>query len=248
MRCEPVAPASDTIATAVKDGYSALSDHVTKDRATTRSREIAYEAVKSAILHGVLPPRERLIEERLGEALGLSRTPVREALAILEHEGLIESVPYKGLIVRRITVAEFLQMFEALGVIEAALAQAAIHNATPDDVLAMETILDRAERTIPDDVARHLDACREFQQRLGDCARNPYLTRMLLSIEERSDIYLLHTKQHLPAERMLAAVQDRRAILEAVRSGDAAAAARAAQAHAEAIRVRWRDHYVHDET
>jgi DNA-binding FadR family transcriptional regulator len=112
----------------------------------------------------------------------------------------------------------------------------------------MATILDRAEQTIPDDVAGHLDACREFQQRLGDCARNPYLTRMLLSIEERSDIYLLHTQHYLPPERMLAAVHDRRAILDAVRSGDAASAARAALAHAEAIRVRWRDHYVHDET
>jgi DNA-binding GntR family transcriptional regulator len=243
-----VDPPPGNLATAVKDGYSALGEHVTKDRAVTRSREIAYEAVKSAILRGVLPPRERLIEERLGEALGLSRTPVREALAILEHEGLIESIPYKGLMVRRITVGEFLQMYEALGTIEAALAQAAVHHATPDDVQAMATILDRAERTIPDDVAGHLDACREFQQRLGDCARNPYLTRMLLSIEERSDIYLLHTQHHLPAERMLAAVHDRRAILEAVRSGDAASAARAAQVHAEAIRVRWRDLYVHDET
>jgi DNA-binding GntR family transcriptional regulator len=244
-----VDPDRGSVATVpTRDSYSALGEHVTRDRAIMRSREIAYEAVKRAILRGVLPPRERLIEERLGEALGVSRTPVREALAILEHEGLIESIPYKGLMVKRITVGEFLQMYEALGVVEAALAQEAVHHATADDVRAMAAILDEAERSIPDDVAGHLAACREFQQRLGECARNPYLTKMLVSIEERSDIYLLHTQHNLPAERMLAAVQDRRAILEAVRSSDADAAARAAQVHAEAIRVRWRDLYARDGT
>ncbi|MGH2559473.1 MAG: GntR family transcriptional regulator [Thermomicrobiales bacterium] len=237
--------ASDSTNT-VKDRYSAVGERFTKDRALMRSREIAYEAVKDAILHGILEPRERLIEERLGDALGLSRTPVREALAILEHEGLIESVPYKGLMVKRITVEEFLRMYEAHGVIEPALAQAAVHNVTAVDLRVMEAFLDEAEQAIPDDVTGHLAACRAFLRRLGECAGNPYLTRILISIEERSDVYLIHTQHRLPPERMLAAVGDRRAILEAVRGGDPAAAALAARAHAEAVRVRWRDLYVED--
>jgi DNA-binding GntR family transcriptional regulator len=229
------------------DRYSAVGDRFTKDRALMRSREIAYEAVKDAILHGILEPRERLIEERLGEALGLSRTPVREALAILEHEGLIESIPYKGLMVKRVTVDEFLSMYEALGVIEPVLVQAAAHHVTPADLLALEACLDQAEQGIPDDVPGHLAACRAFLQRLGMCAHNPFLTKIMVSIEERSDIYLIHTQHRLPPERMLAAVQDRRAILAAVRSGDPEQAAGAAQKHAEAISVRWRDLYVVEE-
>ena len=208
-----------------------------------RSREVAYRAIKDAILRGVLEPRERLIEERLGAALQLSRTPIREALAILEHEGLIESIPYKGLAVKPVTVQEFLGMYEALGAIESGIARAAAPHLTEAMAREMAAILDAAEAAIPDDVVGHLARCREFQQRLGECARSPLLTRMLLGIEERSDIYLLHSGQELPVENMRAAVSDRRAILEAVRSGDVDAAAAAAEAHAEGIRGRWRALY-----
>lgn len=208
-----------------------------------RSREVAYAAIKDAILRGLLEPRERLIEERLGEVLGLSRTPVREALAILEHEGLIESIPYKGLAVRPVTVQEFLGMYEALGPIESAIAQAAVPHLTDAMAVELTMILDAAEAAIPDDVAGHLARCREFQQRLGECAQRLLLTRMLLEIEERSDVYLLHSGQELPEDNMRAAVSDRRNILDAVRSGDVTVAAAAAEAHARDIRRRWRGLY-----
>lgn len=228
----------------MNDRYASMGDQLTRDRTMMRSREIAYEAVKNAILSGIFEPRDRLIEERIGEALDLSRTPVREALAILEHEGLIEAVPYKGLRVKPVTVGEFLSMYEALGVIEAAIARAAIPNVTATDIAAMRELLDEAERRADDDPPGHLAACRAFQQRLGECAASPFLTRMLVGIEERSDMYLIHSQQALPRENMLAAVADRRAILAAVQQGDADAAAQAAHAHADRIRVRWRAMYI----
>lgn len=226
--------------------YEAISEQLTGDRMRMRSREVAYLAVKAAILNGILEPRERLIEERLGEALELSRTPIREALAILEHEGLIESIPYKGLMVRSLSVPEFLSMYEALGVIESAVARSAVAHITEEAVLDLLQILDRAEQCVPDDVPGHLAACRQFQQRLGEAAQSPFLTQLLVSIEERSDVYLIHSHQALPKENMLAAVNDRRTILAAVQSGNPEAAARAAETHAEAIRLRWKGLYVRD--
>jgi DNA-binding GntR family transcriptional regulator len=208
-----------------------------------RSREVAYRAIKDAILRGVLEPRERLIEERIGADLQLSRTPIREALAILEHEGLIESVPYKGLMVRPVTVQEFLGMYEALGPIESAIARAAVPHLTEAIATELATVLDEAEAAIPNDVVLHLTYCRAFQQLLGEVARSPFLTRTLLGIEERSDIYLIHSGQSLPEANMRAAVSDRRAILAAVRGGDADAAAAAAEFHARGIRIRWRGLY-----
>lgn len=223
--------------------YTAVREYLHKDRSRMRSREVAYEAIKGAILGGLLEPRERLIEERLGQALDLSRTPIREALAILEHERLIESVPYKGLIVRAISISEFLSMYEALGVIEAAVARLAVPHITNQDVEHLEEILDRAAGCIPDDVPGHLAACRDFQRSLGKAARTSFLTQQLVSIEERSDIYLIHSQQRLPGENMLAAVDDRRRILAAVQSGNPEAAARAAEIHAESVRVRWKEFY-----
>jgi DNA-binding GntR family transcriptional regulator len=226
--------------------YARVGDHATKDRRSLRSREVAYQAIKSSILNGVLGPDARLIEERLGAVLSLSRTPIREALAILEHEGLIEAIPHKGFFVKQISVAEFLQMFEAAGTIEPALAREAARRATDDDITAMEALLRAAEWAVPQDIPGHLAACRGFQRRLGECANNQYLTAFLLSIEEKSDLYLISTGRPLPADKMLAAVADRRAILEAVRARDPEAAAEAAGLHARAIRVRWRDMYTAD--
>jgi DNA-binding GntR family transcriptional regulator len=225
------------------DMYTEVDARFTKDRTKMRSREVAYESIKHAILSGILVPWERLVEERLGDALQLSRTPVREALSILEHEGLIESIPYKGLMVKPVTVDEFLSMYEALGVIEPAIARSAAANASPADIRKMELSLSEAEMAIPDDIPGHLAACREFQGQMGSCAQSPFLTRMLLSIEERSDMYLIHSGKALPPEKMQASIDDRRAILDAIRSSDPAAAAAAAEAHAGAIRLRWREMY-----
>lgn len=225
------------------DTYAALASRRSLRRSRRSSREVAYEAIKHAILSGQIPPHERLVEERLAEALDISRTPVREALAILEHEGLLDSEPYKGLAVRPVTVDEFLNMYEALGVIEAALAREAARNASAADVRRMEEALQRAEDAIPDQIPEHLMACREFQAHLGDTAQSPFLTRLLLGIEERSDMYLIHSGLAISEDNMRAAVNDRRAILETIRSGDAEGAAAGAQAHAAGIRSRWRAHY-----
>lgn len=208
-----------------------------------RSREVAYDAIKQAILSGQIPVHERLVEERLAEALQISRTPVREALAILEHEGLLDSVPYKGLAVKPVTIDEFLHMYEALGVIEAALARAAAANATAADIRQMEAALALSEAAIPGDVPTHLAAGREFQSLLGKAAGSPFLTRTLLGIEERSDMYLIHSGLPLPPENMQAAVDDRRSILDQVRAGNAEGAAEMAMTHAASIRTRWRELY-----
>ena len=227
----------------MQDTYTEIDAQFTGDRSMMRSREIAYESIKNAILRGILAPRERLVEERLGEALKLSRTPIREALSILEHEGLIEAIPYKGLIVKPVTVDEFLSMYEALGVIESAIARSAALNAGPADIRTMAQSLDEATAAIPLDIPGHLAACRAFQSRLGACAQSPFLARVLLSIEERSDMYLIHSAQVLPAEKMQASVDDRRAILNAVANHDPESASAAALSHAEAIRIRWREMY-----
>lgn len=225
------------------DPYAVLESRRSPRRSRRSSREVAYDAIKQAILSGQIPPHERLIEERLAEALDISRTPVREALAILEHEGLLESEPYKGLAVRPVTIDEFLNMYEALGVIEAALARSAATHATGADIRRMDAALQHAEAAIPVSVPEHLAACREFQSILGSTAESPFLTRTLLGIEERSDMYLIHSGLTLSAENMQAAVEDRRNILDRIQAGDPEGAAERSLAHAERIRARWRNHY-----
>lgn len=226
--------------------YAAVAQHAKRSRRSARLRELAYEAIKNSILNGVLGPEAPLIEERLASVLEISRTPIREALAILEHEGLIESVPYKGLFVREVSLAQFASMYEAVEVIEPALAERAAQHATEGDIGVMDELLCRADACIPDDFVGHLAACREFDRRMGQSACIPYLTAMLIDIEERSDLYLISLKRPISSDRMQAAVTDRRGILAAVRARDPEKATHAARSHARAVRDRWRDMYVND--
>lgn len=225
------------------DTYAAIESKRSPRRSRQSSREVAYDSIKRAILSGEIAPHERLVEERVAEALGISRTPVREAFAILEHEGMLESEPYKGLAVRPVTVDEFLNMYEALGIIEAALARLAAIKASAGDIRRMDDALQQAERGIPNDVPEHLSGNREFQALLGAAADAPFLTRVLLGIEERSDMYLINSGLTLSEGNMRAAVADRRAILDRVRQGDADGAAEASLMHAARIRERWQQFY-----
>lgn len=210
-------------------------------RRSKRLREVAYEAVKGAVLTGLLDTQSPLVEERLAEALEISRTPVREALIILEHEGLVEAVPYQGLFVKELALGDYEAMYEAMTSIEPALARLAAERARPDDIAAMEASLERAASSIPD-ITTHLAACRDFMKQLGRSAGNTYLTSFLISIEEHADLYLISTQSAVPTEKMLGAVEDRRAILDAVRAGDAPAAEAAALRHAQAAPQRWREY------
>ena len=227
--------------------YSHVVEQFRKDRRSTRLREATYDAIKQLILRGVLQADTALAEERLAEILGVSRTPIREALAILEHERLIEAIAYKGLFIADLSVKDFLQMYETLELIEPELARRAALNATDEDIALMEKVLQEAEHTITNDVPEHFVQCAQFQRILGKCSGNHYMTATLISIEERSDLYLITKYPSLPVENMQAAVADRRAILEAVRAHDAEAAAEASRAHARAIRLRWRELYAPDD-
>ncbi len=221
--------------------YQLIAQQSTTDSRSKRLREVAYQAIKDSILLGIVGTQVPLAEERLAEVLQISRTPVREALALLEHEGLLEAIAYKGLYVREISVREFLEMFDTVELIEPVLASRAAVRAEIDDIETMEAALDRAEKYIEGEPGKHFLACREFQQKLGECADHQYMTQLLVSIEERSDLYLIHTWEVLPVENMLAAVNDRRKILEAVKRGDKDGAAEAARDHARSVRKRWRE-------
>ena len=199
--------------------YHVVAEQIPPNQRGISLRDIAYQAIKDSILLGRLGTQVPLAEEKLAKVLAISRTPVREALALLEHEGLLESVPYRGIFVKEITVHEFIEMFDTVELIEPTLASRAAVRARPRDIELMQQALADAKQHIPSNPGKHFLACRAFQQKLGECADHQYLTNLLLKIEECSDLYLIYTWEQLPAENMLAAVDDRQNILNAVEKG-----------------------------
>src|SRR5687768_7308946 len=99
-------------------------------RRSPRFRELAFDAIKEAILEGRIEAGEPLIEVKIASALGMSRTPVREALALLAHEGLIAYQPGTGLVIRELSREEFIDMFVANELVEPQLVRRAAVRAT----------------------------------------------------------------------------------------------------------------------
>lgn len=92
----------------------------------------AYHQIRRWIVEGRLRPDERLVEQRLAEELQLSRTPVREALRMLQSEGLVALEPNRGARVRSLSVHEIADLYELRGRLEAMAAELAASRATPD--------------------------------------------------------------------------------------------------------------------
>ena len=99
-------------------------------------REV-YESLRSAIVTGALAPDSRLYEQRIAADLGVSRTPVREALAMLDAEEVVVSVRNRGTIVRRVSADEVSETYEVRAVLEGHAARLAAERITPRQLAAL---------------------------------------------------------------------------------------------------------------
>jgi DNA-binding GntR family transcriptional regulator len=106
---------------------------IAKVARTTLHSEVT-SRLRNLIVQGHFAPGERINEVRLGEDLGVSRTPLREAIRTLSSEGLLELIPNRGAIVRAFSLHEVLDMLEALAVIEQGCGELACERATEADL------------------------------------------------------------------------------------------------------------------
>jgi DNA-binding GntR family transcriptional regulator len=193
-------------------------------------------------LLGRLAPNEPLIEEQLASMLSISRTPVREALALLEHEGLIGSRGGRGLYVCIVTREQFVEMFVANEAVEPFLVRLAARNATDVQLAELAGVLDQAQASVvAGDEVGFLRASRTFHRLVGEAAGNTPLTELVVRNEERTDMYLLSTGKALDPRTMEASNREHGAILDALRQRDPEAAARLTIYHAQSLRVRLGD-------
>lgn len=209
------------------------------DRAPTY-REAAYTMIKDAILAGQLEPGQPLIEEKLAGMLNISRTPVREALAILEHEGLLNSFYKRGLYVHTVSRAEFIALFVANESVEPSIVRRAAISARPQQLAEIEqTVQDGVRHAENSDTAGFLRSGRSFHRLVGVASGNAPLAQFVERNEERVDLYLMNSGKALGVAEMQASNREHMAIFEAIRQRDPDAAARMAVYHAQSTRDRW---------
>ncbi|MGH2548945.1 MAG: GntR family transcriptional regulator [Thermomicrobiales bacterium] len=207
-----------------------------------RFREAAYTAIKEAILDARLSGDEPLIEERIAAALGISRTPVREALAILEHEGLIAARSGKGLFIRELSREEFFDMFSANEVIEPYLARRAASLATDVQLDELQAAIDRGiEAAGSVNLNRSLQSGREFHHWMAVAAGNESLRHLVARNEEQTDLFLLSLGNPalISGLNLEISNKEHQDILDAIRRRNPEAAANFVIVHAQSLRTRW---------
>ena len=131
-------------------------------------RDQAYAAIKQAITEAdIYSKREeiRLDERQLGVALGVSRTPIREAMALLEQEGFLRTVPRRGVFIVRKTKKQIIEMIEMWAALESMSARLATLNASDQDIAALRHMFDEFRNATPTEhIDEYSDANIAFHQ------------------------------------------------------------------------------------
>jgi DNA-binding GntR family transcriptional regulator len=148
-------------------------------------REQVYKNLKTSILNQTLPQNKRLVEERLAEELGTSRTPVREAIQKLEKEGLIHKLSKGGYAVSAITDEDIEEVFGIRGILEGYAAYLATMRVTDEDIRSLEEIVNKEEQCLK---KGELEECirlnTEFHDRLYRIAQSAKLYSIINDLRD----------------------------------------------------------------
>jgi DNA-binding GntR family transcriptional regulator len=117
---------------------------------TRNASSAATELIRQAIVDGRLPPGRRLKEEELARELGISRTPVREALLMLHAEGLVDVAPNRGAAVRSHSVEDLDDLYQLRAVLEGYSTRRAAHRLSDDEIHALRESCERFEALLGD--------------------------------------------------------------------------------------------------
>lgn len=190
----------------------------------------AYERLLDEIRAGAISPGARLREEDLAARLGISRTPVREAIRRLEADGLVEHQPRLGARLRRLGHDEVMELYEMRVVLEGTAARLAARTAAPLELAELAEI--NAMMAEARDPVQRARANRQFHTALLNAARNRFLRRSMLGL--RRTALVLGRSTMFDVDRAAEAVTEHAAVLEALTSRDGAAAEALMRAHMEA--------------
>ncbi|MDT8344000.1 MAG: GntR family transcriptional regulator [Thermohalobaculum sp.] len=207
------------------------------DTAHAPQGQSAYLRLLDEIRRGALPPGARLRESELAERLGISRTPVREAIRMLESDGLVVHAPRAGATVRRLDHSEVVELYEMRAVLEGAAARLAARAAGEAEIAELEAL--NAEIASAPDAATAYELNRQFHRLLLEAAKNRYLVRSMNALQQT--LTILGPTTLADPERAEQAVAEHARVLAALAARDGARAEAEMRAHIEAAhRVRLR--------
>lgn len=191
---------------------------------------LIFEKVRDDILNDVYTLGDKLVESKLADELGVSRTPVREALKQLELDGLVESIPNRGVIVKGLSDQDIYDIYSVRISIESIAAELAVERMTPEDLKELADICDLMEFfTMKNDSDKIFELNTQFHEKIYSCTKSRYLEHILKDFQ----IFIKSTRlESLKTKgRLEIALSEHKAILEAFKNHDKEAAKRAISKH-----------------
>jgi DNA-binding GntR family transcriptional regulator len=202
--------------------------------------ELVVEEVRNRIIDGRLQLGEALSENVLAAELGISKTPVREALLQLKLEKLVEVMPQKGTYVFRIAPDEVAMVSDLRELLELAALAAAMERNHRVLVERMTAIFDRMRLAYEaDDTGAYRRIDGEFHQAIIDCCGNTYIADAYVPVAFRTQA--LRSRLSIEAALNRQSIKEHREILKLIRAGDVPAVQRQMRAHIRQTRQSYLD-------
>lgn len=191
--------------------------------------EAAYRHIRAAIADGRLKPGDRLREADLAEQIGLSRTPIREALGRLSAEGLVVNDPVRGVAVAELDYNMVTELYYMREVLEGTAARLAAQHASEVELAILDDLCEQYAAAVGNEAALAASN-RRFHETLYRCSHNRYLLNMVTVLHDA--LSLLGSSSTLGSpERGAETLREHREVVDAIRARDADAAERALRAH-----------------
>jgi DNA-binding GntR family transcriptional regulator len=184
--------------------------------------EMTESFIRQAILKGVFRPGERVPQDEIAAALGVSRMPVRASLRPLEAEGLLDIRPHRGAVVAALRREELTELYEMRVLLEGYLLERAIANLEEQDLVRLEAIAERLEGS--EGLTDRLEARKDFYRELYALADRPRAAALVEQLRDSVGRYLL-------LQRADESSTGHFGLLDYVRKGDAAGAKKWQDAH-----------------
>ncbi|MDK1118046.1 MAG: GntR family transcriptional regulator [Anaerolineae bacterium] len=209
-----------------------------RSEASTRIDE-AYQKLKVMIFRQNIVPGQKLIAQDLCDILNMSRTPVINALYMLEREGFIVSVPYRGFYVKPVDFQETIDLFEVREALEVQTVQLAIQRMEPGDIEKLEAAALEHKQYMPPYYDRQKIALGTyFHIQIAKIARNKTLEKLLTTNLEHE--YLRFKLERADIDRMEPAVAEHYKLIERINKKDKPGSMRLIKRHVQ----RSKDHII----
>jgi DNA-binding GntR family transcriptional regulator len=195
-------------------------------------RELVFENIRQAIVKGIFAPGERLMEIQLADDLGVSRTPVREAIRKLELEGFVVMIPRRGTYVANLSIKDINDVYEiriSLDVLAAGLAAERIEPEELEELNRLLLEISEAAKTGPMEKIVKLDTA--FHDVLYKASRNDRLRNIINNLREQIT-GIRGTSMRYPG-RLADTLEEHRALVDSIAARDSERAQAAARIHLE---------------